>query len=107
MTSEWFMNYLCHPCNACVTMVVTYNTGLAHTYPDILEKGDYFLRRLDRIPFMYDIVVLESNLRFRPFTRKKILKPAFSKNSFLGTGFENLHFCCPKTLYTYGRKSAE
>ena len=43
-------------------MVVTYNTGLAHTYPDILEKGDYFLRRLDRIPFMYDIVVFESNL---------------------------------------------
>ena len=52
-------------------MVVTYNTGLAHTYPYILEKGDYFLRRLDRIPFMYDIVVFESNLRFRPFTRKK------------------------------------
>ena len=52
-------------------MVVTYNTGLAHTYPDILEKGDYVLRRLDRIPFMYDIVVFESNLRFRPFTRKK------------------------------------
>ena len=61
MTSEWFMNYLCHPCNV----------GLADTYPDILEKGDYFLRPLDRIPFMYDIVVFESNLRFRPFTRKK------------------------------------
>ena len=77
-------------------MVVTCNTGLAHTYPDILEKGDYFLRRLDRIPFMYDIVVFESNLRFRPSTRKKILKRAFSKNSFLETGFENLHFWCPK-----------
>ena len=91
------MNYLCHPCNV----------GLADTYPDILEKGDYFLRPLDRIPFMYDIVVFESNLRFRPSTRKKILKPAFSKNSFLGTGFENLHFWCPKTVYTCGRKSAE
>lgn len=63
-------------------MVVTYNTGLVHTYPDILEKGDYFLRRLDRIPFMYDIVVLESNLRFRPFTRKKILNQRFRKTPF-------------------------
>ena len=44
--------WVVHSCNACVTMVVTYNTGLAHTYPDSLEKGDFFLRRLDRIPFM-------------------------------------------------------
>ena len=89
MTSEWFMNYLCHPCNPCVTIVVTYNTF-------------HGMRCM-----MYDIFVFESNLRFRPSTRKKILKPAFSKNSFMGTGFENLHFWCPKKLYTCGLKSAE
>ena len=49
MTFDWFMNYLCH---RCVTIVITYNTGLVHTYLDILEKGDYFLRRLYRIPFV-------------------------------------------------------
>lgn len=66
------MNYLCRPCNV----------GLAHTYPDILEKGDYFLRPLDRIPFMYDIVVFESNLRFRPSTRKN--RQRFRKTPFWG-----------------------
>ena len=77
MTSEWFMNYLCHPCNPCVTIVVTYNTGLVHTYPDTLEKGDYFFASPRSHPIhvircmMYDIVVFESNLRFRPSTRKK------------------------------------
>ena len=98
--------------------------GSVHTYLEIFENTDFLLRfwkntrphgaysnrlrsstrkRSRNGNLQGTQTTSYSKIRFSPFTRKR--HPTFSKNSTLGTVFENLRFWCSKTPFTRGRNA--
>ena len=81
------------------------------TYPDSLnwngsKKTYAFKRRLFELFSPVHTITVKrwkyNSPRFRPSTRS-LQAGIFLKNFTLGTVFENLHFLCPKTPFTYRR----
>ena len=98
--------------------------GSVHTYLEIFENTDFLLRfwKNTRPHGAYSNRLRSSTrdaqemeiyrARRQRHIRKSVLvpsqgndKPTFSKNSTLGTVFENLRFWCSKTPFTRGRNA--